>query len=66
MSDDNIDEKDIDYYFGKTFSSTLELEIAKDNLAKQYAPDDYHNFYLDFENNQMIFIKECNNCATQK
>lgn len=66
MSNDDIEEKDINYYFLKTFSSTLELEIAKDNLAKQYAPNNYCDFYMDFENNQIIFTKECNNCATQK
>lgn len=66
MSNNDTKQEDIDYYFQKTYMATLILEIAKDNLANDYAPENYQDFYMDFENSQIVFIKECNNCVTQK
>lgn len=50
MSNNDTKQEDIDYYFQKTYMATLILEIAKDNLANDYAPENYQDFYMDFEN----------------
>ena len=50
MSNNDTKQEDIDHYFQKTYMATLILEIAKDNLANDYAPENYQDFYMDFEN----------------
>lgn len=58
LSDDNSSQDDVDYYLKKTLLSTMELEMAKTDLVKTYAPDpSYNSFYMEFENHSVIFYK---------
>jgi hypothetical protein len=58
LSNENSSEEDVDYYLKKTLLSTMELEIAKTDLVKDYNPDSsYNNFYMEFENKSVVFYK---------
>lgn len=58
LSDENSSEENVDYYLKKTLLSTMELEIAKTDLVKDYSPDpSYNNFYMEFENKSVVFYK---------
>jgi hypothetical protein len=58
LSNENSSEEDVDYYLKKTLLSTMELEIAKTDLVKEYNPDSsYNNFYMEFENKSVVFYK---------
>jgi hypothetical protein len=58
LSDENSSEENVDYYLKKTLLSTMELEIAKTDLVRDYNPDpSYNNFYMEFENKSVVFYK---------
>ena len=58
LSNENSSQEDVDYYLKKTLLSTMELEIAKTDLVKDYSPDpSYNSFYMEFENQNIIFYK---------
>lgn len=58
LSNENSSEEDVDYYLKKTLLSTMELEIAKTDLVKDYNPNSsYNNFYMEFENKSVVFYK---------
>lgn len=59
LSNDNAAEEDVDHYLAKTIVSTVELNIAKEDMHKTYMPSsNYHNFYMDFGNQEVVFYNE--------
>lgn len=59
LSNDDIAEEDMDHYLAKTILSTMELNIAKEDMQHTYQPSsDYTNFYMDFSNQEVVFYKE--------
>lgn len=59
LSQEDIKEEDIDYYLQKTIISSIELEIAKEDMYYTFCPDpSYKNFYMDFENKLVKFYKK--------
>ena len=58
LSNEESSQEDVDHYLKKTLLSSIELEIAKADLFSTYAPDSsYNNFYMEFENQSIIFHK---------
>lgn len=59
LSSDDSAEEDIDYYLAKTILSTMELNIAKEDMHNTYMPSsEYNSFYMDFSNQEVVFYKE--------
>lgn len=59
LSNDNTSEEDMDYYLSKTILSSMELNLAKEDVLNTYLPSsEYTNFYMDFGNKEVVFYKE--------